>query len=93
MNTPLTDVPLIALLWRVRTVALPVPGLIAVPARTVGRWSLGIVGTRVAPRKSNRVPLAETCFGLILLHRWAIPLVRRWSTERWLSCHWSLGLR
>ena len=59
MNTPLTDVPLIALLWRVRTVALPVPGLIAVPARTVGRWSLGIVGTRVAPRKSNRVPLAK----------------------------------
>ena len=48
MNTPLADVPLVDLLWRVRTVALAMPGLIAVLARTVGRWSLVIVGTRVA---------------------------------------------
>jgi len=93
VNTPLTDVPLIDLLWRVRTVALPMPGLIAVPARTVGRWSLGIVGTRFTPRKSNGVTLAETRLGLILLHRLAIPLVSSWSTDRWSSCHWSLGLR
>ena len=67
MNTPLADVPLVDLLWRVRTVALvalPMPGLVAVPAQTVGRWSLGIVGTHVAPRKSNRVPLAESSSSL-----------------------------
>ena len=84
---PLADVPLVDLLWQVRTVALPMPGLIAVPAQTVGRWSLGIVGTRAAPRKSNRVLLAETRLRLILLHRRAIPLVRGRSTERWLSYH------
>ena len=92
VNTPLADVPLVDLLWRVRTIALPVPGLIAVAARTVGRWSLGIGGTRVAPRKSNRVTLAETRLCLILLHRRAILLVRSWSrygglaTTRALDC-------
>jgi len=80
VNTPLTDVPLVALPWRVRTVALPVPGLITVLARTVGRWSLGIARTRVAPRKSNRVSLAETRLRLILLCWRAISLVRSWST-------------
>ena len=84
---------MVALLRRVRTVALPMPGLIAVPARTVGRRSLSIVGTHVAPRMSNRVPLGKTRLGLILLHWRAISLVGGWSTERWLSCHWSLGLR
>jgi len=93
MNTPLVNVPLVALLRRIRTIALLVPDLITVPARTVGRWSLGIAGTRVTPRKSNGVTLAETRLCLVLLHRRAIPLVRSWSTERWPSCHWSLGLR
>jgi len=92
VNTPLADVPLVALLWRVRTVALPVPGLITVPVRTVGRWSLGIAGTRVAPRKSNRVTLAESRLHLILLRWRAISLVMSWSTIRGPSCHWSLGL-
>jgi len=64
----MADVPLVALLWQVRTIALLVPGLIAVPARTVGRWSLGIARTRVATRKSNRVPFEETHLRLILLH-------------------------
>ena len=90
---PLTDVPLIDLLWWVRIVALPMSGLIAVPAWTVGRWSLGIVGTRVALGRAIEYPLRETHLPLILLHRRAIPMVRRWSTEQWLSCHWSLGLR
>ena len=89
---PLADVPLVALLWWVRTVALLVSGLITVQARTVGRWSLGIAGTRVAPRKSNRVTLAESRLHLILLRWRAISLVMSWSTIRGPSCHWSLGL-
>ena len=78
---------MIALLWRVRTIALPMPGLIAVLAQTVGGWSLGIAGTRVASRKSNRVPLAETRLRLILLYWRAIPLVRSRSMVLGPSCY------
>jgi len=87
VNTPLADVPLVALLWRVRTVALPVLGLIAIPARMVGRWSLGIARTNVAPRKSNRITLVESRLRLILLHWRAISLVRSWSAILGPSCH------
>ena len=76
MNTPLADVPLVALLWRVRTVALPVPSLITIPAWTVGRWILGITGTSVAPGKSNGVTLAEPRLRQILLHWKVISQVR-----------------
>ena len=85
MNTPLAEVPLVALRWRVRTVTLPVPYLITVPAWTVGRWSLGIARTSVAPRKSNGVSLTEPRLRLILLHWRAISLVRSWSTILRLS--------
>jgi len=93
VNTPLTDVPLIALLRRVRTVALPMPCLITVPARMVGRRSLGIAGPSVPPRKSNGVPLVEPRLRLILLCWRIVSHIRGWSMILGPSCHWSLGLR
>ena len=90
---PLTDVPLVALLRRVRTVPLPMPCLIAVPAQTIGRWSLSIVGPSVPPRKSNGVPLAEPHLRLILLCWRTVSHVRSWSTILGLSYYWSLRLR
>ena len=87
------NVPLVALLWQVRTVALPMPCMITVPARTVGRWSLGIAGPSVPPRKSNRVPLIEPHLHLILLCWRTVSRVRGWSTILGPGCHWSFGLR
>ena len=93
MNTPLTYVPLVALLWRVRIVALPMPCLITVTAWTVGRRSLGIARPSVPPRESNGLPLAEPRLCLILLCWWTVSRVRGWSTIVGTSYSWSLGLR
>jgi len=64
-----------------------------VPARTIGRWSLGIAGPSIPLRKSNGVSLVEPRLRLILLCWRAVSCVRSWSTILGPGCHWSLGVR
>ena len=56
------DVPLIALLWRVRTAALPMPYVNTVPAQTVGRWSLGIARPGVPQGRAKNTPCGTPSF-------------------------------
>jgi hypothetical protein len=87
VNMPRACIALVVVLWRIRTILGPVARLIAIPARTITWWHLGVA----LPQSS--VALAKTRLGLVLLLRWGtIPDVgRRWTILS-LICHRSLGL-
>ena len=67
--------------------------LVTVPAWPVSWWGIGAALSRGILWQGNYVPLAETCFSLILFLRWAVPDISIGWMVLGLGYHWSLRLR
>jgi hypothetical protein len=93
VNMPRACIASVVVLWRIRTILGPMARLIAILARTITWWHLGVALPQSILWKSNSVALAKTRLGLVLLLRWGtIPDVgSRWTILS-LICHRSLGL-
>jgi hypothetical protein len=69
VNMPLTSISLRILLGRIRTIIVPMNKLVAIPARPVSWWNIGIALPRSILWQRKCVSLMKVCLSLSLLLR------------------------